>query len=618
MRFTPMSRNEQIGTDSDSRLSSRGTGDVWIVVAAWLAFGTVRALLTLAMGLAPPEWVRIIPFYSLQSLAWIALTFAVRPVAAMASRQQSRIAFFAIHASAALVAGIVDAAVRRTLMAWVLTPAANPFLTTVVFFAEMTVFSYMVAVFLSRFLDTRAAVLAHTRHELTLRSRLTRARLEYLHAQLQPHFLFNALAAVSELVVESPAKAVRIYKQLVSVLQFASSNTEREIRLTEEIEGLSPYLDVQRTRFSDWLNISLEIEDAAKNLLVPSFMLQPLVENAIRHGLRQRSSHGSVHISARVQSGVLKLRVSDDGVGLVPGRSFHKAGVGLTNTRERLRALYGDAASLELRQQADGGATAEIVLPARDANSVNGTGAPSSGDGLPFAAAPAAESFIERRPILFLLLACAAAAVLRTQQSYAYLAIRGRLGEYGLKEMIRADFTAVALWGTIVPVALWLLRRIPMRREGILWRALVHTAAAIGLSWFHATAWRFALMVLGDSTPGELIQMSTITTSLLYIVLIAYSQRRELERWLRERQVAALRLQADIEEEQLRAASVRVKPDVLARTLDSLERHASTDPEQAEAAIASLGSELRLSLAGAYSDRTLPDNPLSFEREAIR
>jgi hypothetical protein len=195
-----------------------------------------------------------------------------------------------------------------------------------------------------------------------LAAQLSEARLHALRSQLQPHFLFNALNAVTVLVRDRRGDtAVRILDQLADMLrQVLRTDRPHLIPLREELQLLRQYLGIEQIRFSDRLRIEYQIDDAALDGLVPSFILQPLVENALRHGLTAQLDDALLEISARRIGDRMELSVRDNGRGLAADLV---AGIGLDNTRERLVTLYGGAARLELRTHPQGGAVAVIQLP---------------------------------------------------------------------------------------------------------------------------------------------------------------------------------------------------------------------------------------------------------------
>ncbi len=195
-----------------------------------------------------------------------------------------------------------------------------------------------------------------------LTAQLSDARLRALRTQLQPHFLFNALNAVTVLVRDQRGDtAVRLLDKLSDMLrQVLRSDRPHLIPLREELALLRQYLDIEQVRFSDRLRIEYHIDDAALDGLVPAFILQPLVENALRHGLTDRLDNALLEIRAQRKVDLLVLSVRDNGRGLAAEPT---AGIGLENTRERLATLYRGAAQFDLRNHPDGGTVALLQLP---------------------------------------------------------------------------------------------------------------------------------------------------------------------------------------------------------------------------------------------------------------
>jgi signal transduction histidine kinase len=194
------------------------------------------------------------------------------------------------------------------------------------------------------------------------------ARLNALRMQLDPHFLFNALNTISSQVERDPKLTRRMIEHLGDLLRRSIETKDRqEIPLAEELEFLAPYLEIQKIRFGEKLKIEIEIEPAVQYAIVPSLLLQPLVENAIRHGISHRASGGKVIVSARRLDDQLEIRVQDDGVGLPPGWTLESsAGLGLSVTRERVKSLHPNGeSSFTIRPRRDGGAEVDVFLPLR-------------------------------------------------------------------------------------------------------------------------------------------------------------------------------------------------------------------------------------------------------------
>ncbi len=192
---------------------------------------------------------------------------------------------------------------------------------------------------------------------------LAEARLQTLQTQLQPHFLFNALNTISAFVERNPKGARRMIEHLGDLLRFSLDRSARqETTLQEELAALDHYLAIQRVRFEDHLKVSVVVEPETLSAAVPGLILQPLVENAIRHGATQRSS--SIEVSAWRDNGSLHLRVMDDGPGLPPSwQMSERAGIGLSNTQQRLAQLYPAAHRFSVHEAPGGGVVAEVVIP---------------------------------------------------------------------------------------------------------------------------------------------------------------------------------------------------------------------------------------------------------------
>jgi len=200
-----------------------------------------------------------------------------------------------------------------------------------------------------------------------LSAHLNRAKLDALRLQLQPHFLFNTLNAISTLVHRDANAADNLIGDLSDLLRLSLLTTDHEVPLARELELLDRYLAIEQTRLGDRLRVVRDIEPAATGALVPTFVLQPLAENSIRHGLEPRSATGTITITAKATAQTLLLSVADDGVGLAPDKLTARRGIGIANTEARLQALHGPGAKLELITPPEGGLRVELTLPFRTA-----------------------------------------------------------------------------------------------------------------------------------------------------------------------------------------------------------------------------------------------------------
>ena len=200
-----------------------------------------------------------------------------------------------------------------------------------------------------------------------LETQLSHAELENLKSQLHPHFLFNSLHTIGVLMQEDVEAASHLLVSLGDLLRMALERRENEITLRSEIEFVGKYLEIEQTRFHDRLKVRMDVPPDLLGVYVPSLALQPLVENAIKHGISVDSAAGRLEIAAQRNNGRVSLRVRDDGPGLAPGSRL-RFGVGLTNVQSRLKQLYGEESSLELTRGDGRGCEAIITIPLRSSN----------------------------------------------------------------------------------------------------------------------------------------------------------------------------------------------------------------------------------------------------------
>jgi len=202
-----------------------------------------------------------------------------------------------------------------------------------------------------------------------LNSQLVRSQLQALKMELHPHFLFNTLNAISELIHEDRGAAERMVIGLGQLLRLSlDTSSEVEVPLHQELRFAQLYLDIEKMRFDERLQITFDIDPDIRDALVPNLLLQPLVENSIKHGIVPRREPGQITLSAKRQSGYLILTVTDNGGGSADDHSREaspREGIGLRTTRERLQKLYGSDQSLQFIRQPGRGAQASIRVPFR-------------------------------------------------------------------------------------------------------------------------------------------------------------------------------------------------------------------------------------------------------------
>jgi LytS/YehU family sensor histidine kinase len=200
-----------------------------------------------------------------------------------------------------------------------------------------------------------------------LRAKVVTAELSSLRAQLCPHFLFNTLNSACALVSSDPERAELMIARLSLLLRQAlQTDGIAEVPLTKELEFATTYLEVEKIRFEERLQVAVDVPPELRGAMVPNFLLQPLVENAVHHAVEPSRTPRLLEIVASRQNGSLRLEIRDDGPGLVPGAMERRKGaIGLATTRARLEHLYGAQYSMVVRDRAGGGAVAEVVLPYR-------------------------------------------------------------------------------------------------------------------------------------------------------------------------------------------------------------------------------------------------------------
>ena len=350
----------------------------WRVWALALAGAAVLTILTTAQSYASrrleqvsASWERILRIQAIDWFAWALLLPGILTLAAAVSwHQGSRAGAAARWTGAGLVAAGLHAAIEvaaaRTLGA---VPTGMPVPTmlmarlTETLAASLIVFAVIVFGYYAARHYGEAT--AKEQRAAALEARLSEARLEALRSQLQPHFLFNTLHTVSALLPEDVAGARRMLTRLGDLLRSSLATQGRhEVPLRQELAMLDQYLDIQRTRFGERLQVSIDADPDALAAQVPAMILQPIVENAIRYGVEQRPTGGAVSVGARRADASLLLEVTDDGPGAPSAMAG--SGIGLANTRDRLRQLYGTDHELRLENSFAGGSRVVIRLPYRE------------------------------------------------------------------------------------------------------------------------------------------------------------------------------------------------------------------------------------------------------------
>ncbi|MDQ8051300.1 histidine kinase [Luteibacter sp.] len=341
-----------------------------VIVAAWTLVAMLfagQAWIAAQVRGEPLAWARASAIWLVWAAVWAALTpIALRLESRFPLQRPHLLAALAVHGVASMACALVNLAlfalaapvVRATQVEPTWLGTFSRLLGTTLLFNLPVYWLIVATAHVQRLVRTARE---RDRRQLRLEAQLADARLQALSTQLQPHFLFNALNTISVLMHENVESADRILLQLSALLRRSLDSTEaHEVTLGEEIAFLESYLEIEQARFGERLSYRILVPDHVLEARVPSLILQPLVENALRHGLATRAGPGRVEIQANRQGDSLVLRVVDDGRGLPPATSER---VGLANTKTRLRLLYADRQRFDVRNSEAGGVIAEVQLP---------------------------------------------------------------------------------------------------------------------------------------------------------------------------------------------------------------------------------------------------------------
>jgi sensor histidine kinase YesM len=349
---------------------------IWaLVFALWTVLAlsyTASSVISMMSEGEAFTWTRPLTWNLTNAYLWMLLT----PLVAWLGRQGGGDGwgrFWAVHGpSSILLAAAQVGLVMGIYWAICGPPATRPNLTFGAFarmqFAynfHLSWLTYGVVLVVLRALESQRRLRDERLRNSQLETQLVQSQLQTLRVQLQPHFLFNTLNAISALALADPVQARQMIARLSDFLRLTLEERHaQQVPLSREVEFLNCYLGIQQVRFQDRLTTHLDVSADTLCALVPNMILQPLVENALRHGLLDKTERGTLHIVTRRDGDDLLLRVDDDGIGLPP--EGPKDGLGLGNTRTRLDMLFGNAATVNLQAKAEGGTRVELRFPFRE------------------------------------------------------------------------------------------------------------------------------------------------------------------------------------------------------------------------------------------------------------
>ena len=344
---------------------------IWLTIAAM--FATQFTLADRAVGGPPglPWW----SYFGNELLGWGSFILALPLIVAMLERfplfgvsRQAALGHLVVHALVATCIHLLIATVGSVLLIKLGVVHVGMTLSQFVLMRSVGGFAaawmvYATALMLHSAISYHDAYRARETRAAQLEAQLTGAQLDVLRMQLHPHFLFNTLHGISGLMVRDVPAARRMMSRLSDLLRLSLDDaTEQEVSLADEMDFLGRYVEIQLMRFGDRLTVTIDVEAEAAGQSVPRLLLQPLVENAIRHGTSRLARPGVVALRAYVAEERLRIEIRDNGAGL--GREPPVEGIGLRNTRERLRQLYGSHQRFEIASHPDGGTLVRIELPA--------------------------------------------------------------------------------------------------------------------------------------------------------------------------------------------------------------------------------------------------------------
>ncbi|MCX6151702.1 MAG: histidine kinase [Ignavibacteriales bacterium] len=348
----------------------------WLTIGTWTLlaiFMSSQLYVRMNIGNNKASWLDVIPVEFVYSYSYLLLSPIMLWLSYKLPFDKSGwLKSSLIHVVLAIFSSIIILGVRRYVQWLIIDKTVFPLsfervFNSIYYSMDYGVMSYLLVAFFSY---TYMYYNQFRQRELKasqLEFELAQAQLQTLKMQLQPHFLFNTLNSISALVRKNENEtATKMIAGLGNFLRLTLENqSEQEVELQKEIELLKLYLEIQKVRFNDRLEISYNIDPDLLNVKIPNLILQPLVENAIKHGLADKTTIGHLSIIAARENGNLRIKVSDDGIGINDElENLKNKGIGLLNTEARLEKLYGNSFKFDLKNNPNGGVDVILEIPA--------------------------------------------------------------------------------------------------------------------------------------------------------------------------------------------------------------------------------------------------------------
>jgi two-component system, LytTR family, sensor kinase len=654
------------------RLMGRQLQRALALLAVWTAFGVLRTAMRIAIVPGTVVTRGVLIHGMLTAWQWVPLGLAILALVdrfPWSDARVARIRATIAHSLAFAAVLFVEPLGFYGILALVGSRPV-PYGALVIQRADTVLLMYLTTLGAGYAIAAYRQYVARQVETARLESQLADAQLYLLTMQLQPHFLFNTLHLVSELVHENVLAARRTLDNLGRLLRQSFDHAaRREVTLRDELAFLEAYLDIQRSRFGDRLSTNIDASPALLEARVPHLLLQPLVENAIRHGIGAHAAAGRITVSASQLDHRLVLRVLDDGAGLTSKSrrdGVAGAGLGMTNTRLRLQRLYGEHYRFEVRPRADNGAAgaeAIVELPfdvARDASArIDGLAFLDSTDSRPdielldddpstwpSAVAPPADpaatppsgipTTIDSGETTLVTSEETPTARRRFRSAASWLGIWvvvalawteiEALGGFGSMRppeswarSLLLNLLNVSVWATLTPLAIWLARRFRVR-GGVVTRMLaIHVVAGVVVGLLHI----FGLDAIARAVHAP--EASPMTSPLgwgiwdffAYFTIVAFTHMGDFAAWYRDRAVESARLRSEVSRARLQLLRLRLQPRLLLSSLDALSALAVADPERCDRMITRLGDLLRDMLARTSDHAASADEELEFA-DALR
>ncbi|MEO8563467.1 MAG: histidine kinase [bacterium] len=573
------------------------------VVAAGCMFALAHAsLISIGKDVA---WMRALAFAGTNAVLW----FLAAPAAMLLGRSlggSSGVRAIAWQVALAAVCapafGMLQGGAAIAMgLRMAVSPAASAF-----YYLDLNVAVLVLAAVAIELYGSRLALAMNARRHLALEARLLEVRHDLLTLQLQPHFLFNALNSVVDLVREAPADGARVLRNLRTLfLATTQRSSQAAVTLADELEVVDAFIGVARARHTDTLVVSREISEEALAASIPPLSLQPLVENAIQYALMSDGAARTVALRAVVEAGRLRVSVTNSHGGR--DRRTPGLGIGLRNTRERLGHLFGKDFALALDVVADVAvATLDVpFVPMPNDRGENVTTVRLPTGEFAIVTAPGPISTVRRRwlapiPVIvliggFWLLAWMFWAL----QMHFYRRALGVTGKPIFASGL-VDLVSAVSWMALTPIALALGQRFPV--NGPRWKRslLLHVVAALASSAANIAVIS-AVYGLGELPVNNVLNQAVVNFA-IYSLLVAWTHANQVGRWFDERQTATRRLEAELARARWDAMELKLPPESIADELERIAELVMVNATAAEEEVLDMADTLRRMLEGEAVD----------------